>query len=67
MSEKTSRPEEGWPVSWEASRRAQIRAMARSTPAERLDWLEQSLRLAQASGALARADTEERRRRRGLG
>jgi hypothetical protein len=40
--------------------------MAKSTPAERLVWLEQALRLALLTGALSRADTAGRRRRRGL-
>jgi hypothetical protein len=55
-----------WPVSWEESRRAQFRDFARATPAQRLHWLEQALRLALASGALARAETADQRRRRGL-
>jgi len=66
MSEKQSRPEADWPVSWKASRDAQSRDMAKTTPAGRLQWLEQALRIAQASGALARAETPEKRRRRGL-
>ena len=65
MSEKKNSPSD-WPVSWEASREAQFRAMAKATPAQRLEWLEQALRLASASGALARAETIEKRRRRGL-
>ncbi len=66
MSKKPTSTEDTWPVSWEASRKAQLREMARSTPAQRLRWLEQALRLASESGALARAETEEKRRRRGL-
>lgn len=60
---QTDRP---WPVSWGASRTAQFRAMAAAPAVQRLRWLEQALRLAAASGALARLDTPERRRRRGL-
>ena len=37
------------------ARHAQLRSMAASTPKQRLDWLEQALRLALASGALSRA------------
>ena len=66
MGEQQIPAEHDWPVSWEASREAQFRAMARATPAQRLAWLEQALRLAQASGALSRAETPEQRRRRGL-
>ena len=66
MSENRNREAGAWPVTWEASREAQRRDMARSTPAQRLRWLEQSLRIAAATGALARAETPERRRRRGM-
>lgn len=66
MGETPDRADPEWPVSWEASRRAQLRTIAASSPGQRLRWLEQALRLAAASGALARAETPERRRRRGL-
>jgi hypothetical protein len=58
--------EEPWPVSWEASRAAQQRQMAQAPAVQRLRWLEAALKLASASGALARLDTPDRRRRRGL-
>ena len=61
---KTS--DDDWPVTWEASRSAQLADMARATPAQRLVWLERALRLAQATGALSRADDPDRRRRRGI-
>jgi len=67
MGEPRKRAQDDWPVSWEASRRAQFREMAKASPAQRLSWLEQALRVALASGALARAETPEQRRRRGLG
>ena len=67
MSAARNRIDDDWPVSWDAARRDQSRAMANSTPAQRLAWLEAALRLAESSGALARYDTAERRRRRGLG
>lgn len=38
-----------------------IRARAETTPAQRLEWLEESLLLAQASGALAQ-DRDRRQR-----
>jgi hypothetical protein len=66
MPEKQSRTNDGWPVSWEASRRAQLLDMAKVSPVQRLDWLEQALRVALASGALIRAESREQRRRRGL-
>ncbi len=67
MNRKANRSKGDWPVSWQTARRDQARSMAKSTPAQRLDWLEQALRLAQASGALSRAETAHERRRRGLG
>ena len=66
MREDRTREPGAWPVTWEASREAQRRDMARSTPAQRLRWLEQSLLVAAATGALARAETTEKRRRRGM-
>ena len=60
---KADRP---WPVSWEASRAAQLRDIAAAPAVQRLRWLEHALRLAVASGAVARLDTPERRKRRGL-
>jgi hypothetical protein len=67
MNKRRTGVEGRWPVSWEASRRSQFRDMAKATPIQRLDWLEQALRVALASGALSRADDPARRRRRGLG
>jgi len=67
MSTKPTRPENPWPVSFQAAREAQYREVAKSTPRQRLNWLEEALRLASASGALSRAETAEKRRRRGLG
>jgi len=66
MSKEPIKAEPTWPVSWEAAREAQFRDVARSTPRQRLNWLEQALRLAAASGALSRAETPEKRRMRGL-
>jgi hypothetical protein len=67
MGETRAKADDAWPVSWDAARRAQRRDMAAAPPQLRLVWLEQALRLAQASGALARMDTAARRRRRGIG
>lgn len=63
MSEKTDRT---WPVSWKAARKAHFLGVAKCTPSQRLNWLEQAVRLAAATGALARAETPEKRSRRGL-
>lgn len=51
MTEKDSGD---WPVTWEASRRAQRLDALRSTPEQRLARLEEPLRIAYESGALAR-------------
>jgi hypothetical protein len=66
MTNEPTHPEGPWPVSWEAARKAQLREWAKATPSQRLQWLEQALRLAAASGALERAETKEKQRRRGL-
>ena len=39
-------------MTWEDVERAQLEAMLRATPAQRLAWLEDAMRLALASGAL---------------
>jgi len=66
MSETKTEAEGEWPVTWESSRAAQARAAAGASPAQRLEWLEEARRLAATSGALARAETDEKKRRRGL-
>jgi hypothetical protein len=66
MSEEPTKTEGAWPVSWEAVREAQFRDVAKSTVRQRLNWLEDALRLASASGALSNAETSEKRRARGL-
>ena len=56
----TGEPDEGWEVGTFAGLRArQRRDIAALTPLRRLEWLEEALRLAERSGALAAA----RRRR----
>ena len=45
--------DERWVASWDAVRQAQLEAGVAATPEQRLDWLEEAMRLAQASGALA--------------
>ncbi len=46
---------------WEGLAQAQAERVAATTPSERLAWLEESLRLAYASGALQRARRERQR------
>ena len=45
---------EDWECGWEAKRVRKFTLGLRATPAERLDWLEQMIELAHASGALPR-------------
>ena len=61
MSEagRAGAPPERWEAaSWEGAERAQLETMLAATPAERLAWLEEAMRLAHASGALAAARQE---------
>ena len=46
--------DDGWEADWESSRWAQLDAQMAATPAQRLAWLEDALRLALAAGALPR-------------
>lgn len=48
-------------ATWEGLELAQARRVAAATPQQRMDWLEQALRLAHASGALQRARRERQR------
>ena len=45
--------DERWVASWDAVRQAQLEAGLAATAGQRLDWLEEAMRLAEASGALA--------------
>ena len=48
-----ARPAERWAATWAGVERAQLETVLTSTtPAERLAWLEEAMRLAHASGAL---------------
>ena len=49
---------EQWDASWEDVERAQLETMLAATPAQRLAWLEEAMRLARASGALPSARRE---------
>ncbi len=44
---------ERWVASWDSVRQAQLEAGLTATAEQRLAWLEDAMRLAQASGALA--------------
>lgn len=48
-------------ATWEGLELAQARRVAAATPQQRMDWLEQALRLAHGSGALQRARRERQR------
>ncbi len=56
MSDSTEpRRDAEWDVDWEGHRRRQLTVGLQATPAQRLAWLEEVLRIAHESGALARA------------
>ena len=45
-----------WECSWEDARRRALSAGLPATPTQRLEWLEEMIRVAYASGALPRRD-----------
>lgn len=45
---------EEWPAGWESQQAATQQACLAATPAERLEWLEEVIEIAWASGALPR-------------
>ena len=47
-----NRQSQRWAVTWTDVERAQLESMLRATPRQRLEWLENAMRLAHASGAL---------------
>ena len=49
---------ERWDITWAEVERAQLETMLTATPAQRLAWLEEAMRLAHASGALDAARRE---------
>ena len=57
-ADQTSGRPDQWNASWEDVERAQLETMLAATPAQRLAWLEEAMRLAHASGALATARRE---------
>lgn len=58
----TTSRQDDWECSFADARRRKLVLGLRATPAERLRWLEESLRLAHASGALARRRAADRLR-----
>lgn len=50
-----TRADADWNVAWDEHRAAQMTAAMEATPAQRLAWLEEMLRLAYRSGALPHA------------
>ena len=56
IPEEGGKMEEEWDASWAGTERAQFNAVLSATPAQRLAWLEEAIRLAHASGALPRQD-----------
>ena len=53
-AKRPERPER-WDATWRDVERAQLETMLAATPGQRLAWLEEAIRLAHASGALAAA------------
>ena len=51
-------PSDDWPVTWAAQRDDQLVRMLAASPAQRLAWLEEMIRLAFLAGALPRRDVE---------
>jgi len=43
-----------WPVTWDEVKEAELDDALRATPAQRLAWLEEALRLAWKAGAIKR-------------
>ena len=57
MSNNHQRPAaDEWPVGWDAHREDQLVRMIAATPAQRLAWLEEMIRLAFFVGALPRRE-----------
>jgi len=50
----TDTNDDAWDVDWDAQRRRKFTIGLAATPAQRLDWLEEMIELAHATGALPR-------------
>ena len=57
-TDRTANDSRRWVVTWEGVEGAQLESMLAATPAQRLAWLEEAMRLAHASGALEAARKE---------
>lgn len=55
----TARTDTDWPVTWSEVEDAQLRDWLRTTPAQRLAWLEEMLEFARTAGALSKAGQEK--------
>ena len=51
---------ESWDCGWEANRERKWTMALAATPAQRLAWLEEMIRIAWQSGALPKSDRERR-------
>jgi hypothetical protein len=60
-SRKGAASDESWHVDWESHRLQQLTAAMDASPAQRLAWLEETLRLAYRSGALKASSTPDER------
>jgi hypothetical protein len=49
-----------WDASWEGTRRAHLKSLLNTTPAQRLEWLEEVLELAHRAGAFSGSRRPER-------
>ncbi|GMQ74827.1 MAG: hypothetical protein BMS9Abin01_0067 [Gammaproteobacteria bacterium] len=45
-------PTDAWQAGWKDNERAQLRSWLKATPAQRLHWLEEAIKLAYQAGAL---------------
>jgi hypothetical protein len=45
-------PTHSWQAGWKDNERAQLRSWLKATPAQRLAWLEEAIKLAYEAGAL---------------
>jgi hypothetical protein len=45
-------PTHDWQAGWKDNERAQLRSWLKATPAQRLHWLEEAIKLAYQAGAL---------------
>ena len=54
-----ARTDTDWPVTWSEVEDAQLRDWLRTTPAQRLAWLEEMLEFARMAGTLPNVDQEK--------